>query len=204
MNDKVTITEARAARLSGLTVRRMRDWADKDIVGPSTARRLPGRWVRHYDFDALVELLVAARIREHVSLQHLRKVLEHLRSRGHDRPLREIRFAVSGRDIYFQSADGTWEGGRAPGQAVIETTIPLDEIRAAIRDTTRRQAGTVGVIERRRGVQGSRPVFAGTRIPVSAVTNYLNSGYGDQDILTAYPDLHQSDIDAARRLPASA
>lgn len=203
--DLITFTETRAAELAGLKMSRVREWAAKGIVTPSAERRIGRRRVIFYDFDAMVELLVAAQIRDFVSLQHMRAVTEMLRRTGHDKPLRQLRFAVAGSDIYFQLPDGSWEGGRKPGQAVIHQVVPLEKIRATVRKNVQPdRTECAGQFERRRGVQGSREVFAGTRIPVASVENYLREGFSDADVIRAYPDLKPADIAAARQAMASA
>ena len=42
-----------------------------------------------------------------MSLQTIRRVVRHLRARGYNEPLRKLRFATVGREIYFQHLDGT-------------------------------------------------------------------------------------------------
>jgi hypothetical protein len=51
-------------------------------------------------------------------LQTIRRVVRHLRSRGYNEPLRELRFATVDREIYFQHPDGTWEGDLRPDQII--------------------------------------------------------------------------------------
>jgi len=53
-------------------------------------------------------------------------------------------------------------------------------------------------------VHASAPVFAGTRIRVSTVQDYLRNGYDTDAILTAFPDLTAADVDEASRLLSAA
>ena len=55
-----------------------------------------------------------------------------------------------------------------------------------------------GEVERRRGVVGSRPVIAGTRITREAIGRMLAAGWDDQRILQEYPDLTAADLSLAR------
>lgn len=190
----------RAARLAGISAGQLQRWADQHIVEPTVVRRLSARrTVRLYGFGDLLALLVAAelRIRQNVSLQHLAAVVAHLR-RDYDRPLTELKFAVEGREIYFMHPDGTWQGGRRPDQIVIHQVINLKPLRARILAARERPADASGKVERTRGVRGSKPVFAGTRIPVATVRGYLDNGYSTADVLKAYPGLTAEDIDAVR------
>jgi uncharacterized protein (DUF433 family) len=44
---------------------------------------------------------------------------------------------------------------------------------------------------------GHKLVFAGTRIPVDTVIEYLEAGRSVEEVLQAFPDLTRDDIDAA-------
>ena len=137
-------------------------------------------------------------------LQHIRRVVEHLHSRGYNAPLREVKFATLGREIYFQHPDGSWEGDLQPDQIVLEETIRLDPLRSRIEAAARRPADTAGRVVKRRGVHASAPVFAGTCIRVATVQDYLQHGFGTEAIQKAFPDLTAQDIEEAQRLISAA
>lgn len=207
VDEQVAVSERHAARLAGLSVRRLRAWADHGLIRPGIHRQLSDRnIVRLYTFDDLIELLVAAALVDAGrSTEQIRRVVEHLRRRDYLAPLRELRFAVSGDQIYFQHPDGSWEGDRAPDQVVLWEVLDLQAIKARIRQSVRREREQLGGrIERRRGVMGRKPVFAGTRVPVAAVVAYLDRGLPDDRILEAFPELTVEDLEAARRSVASA
>jgi uncharacterized protein (DUF433 family) len=135
----------------------------------------------------------------------MRKVMAHLRSRGYDEPLAELRFATRGRhEIYFQHDDGSWEGELGRDQTVLQETVELDPIRKRIRQATRRSKADIGKIDKRRGVRASRPVFAGTRLPVQTVVDWLNNGFTTEQVIDAYPDLTPADVQRARVVALSA
>lgn len=195
--------DSSAAKIAGVSLRRLRYWEENGLVTPSIKRQLsPHNTVRLYSFQDLLSLLVVSVLRTErdMSLQHIRRVVKHLRSRGYEAPLRELRFATVGHEIYFQHPDGAWEGDVRPDQIVLEKTIHLDPLRARIDAATARPANDAGRVVRRRGVHGSKPIFAGTRIPVAAVQNYLQAGYEPEAIIEEYPSLTQADIEAAKRL----
>jgi len=75
------------------------------------------------------EVVATLRTEREMSLQHIRRVVGHLRSRGYEEPLRELRFATLGREIYFQHPDGSWEGDLRPDQIVLVKTIRLEPLR---------------------------------------------------------------------------
>jgi DNA-binding transcriptional MerR regulator len=196
-----------ARQLAGVSMRRLRYWEETGLVAPSIQRRLgPNSIVRLYSFADLLSLLVVAELRTErdMSLQHIRRVVEHLRARGYQEPLRELTFATVGQEIYFQHPDGTWEGDLQPDQIVLEKVLRLDRLRARITRAAERHADDAGQVVKKRGVHASAPVFAGTRIRVSTVQDYLRHGYDTGAILEAFPDLSAADVAEASRLLAAA
>lgn len=207
VEDQVAVSERHAAELSGFSARRLRTWDARGLVGPSIKRQLSTRnTVRLYTFDDLIELLVAsALLGAGCSPRQIPQVVEHLRERDYKAPLRGLRFAVYGDRIYFQHPDGLWEGDQAPDQVVLYQVLDLEAIKARIRRSVRPgRAYEAGHVERRRGVFGSKAVFAGTRVPVAAVETYLERGLPDERILEAFPELTREDLEAAQRSRASA
>jgi len=203
----IAFPEAQAARLAKVSTRRLRYWDEKRLVGPSITRQLSERnTVRLYDFADLLALLVVSELRTEkgMSLQHIRKVVEHLRSRGYVAPLRQLKFATIGTRIYFQHPDGSWEGELIPDQIVLEKVLHLTPLRARISQAASSRSARAGRVEQRRGVHASAPVFAGTRIRVATVQRYLERGCDTDAILAAFPDLKPADIAQARRLSAAA
>jgi len=199
--------DTRARKLARVSMRRLRYWEETGLVVPSVRRQLsPKNTVRLYSFQDLLALLVVAELRTErdMSLQHIRRVVEHLRSRGYEAPLRELTFATLGQEIYFQHSDGTWEGDLRPDQIVLEKILRLDPLRARITRAAQRQASDAGRVVKQRGVHASAPVFAGTRIRVSTVQDYLRHGYDTEAILKAFPDLKAADVDEASRLLTAA
>ncbi len=189
-----------AARIAGASARQLRYWDQIGLVTPSFERSLgPRSNVRLYGFGDLVDLVVVATLRrEGISLPHVRKVVDYLRRHGYEVPLRELRYAVSGDEVFFQHPDGSWEGDRRPQQIVLRHVVPLHEIMEHVRRVTQRSPEAAGQVVRRRKVMGSQPVFAGTRIPVATVIGYLEHGYTPEQIIEAFPLLTQADIAAAR------
>ena len=205
--DLLAFTDVQARRLARVSMRRLRYWEQVGLVVPSIKKRLsPHNTVRLYNFQDLLALLVVSELRTErdMSLQRIRRLVAHLRSRDYEAPLRELRFATVGREIYFQHRDGTWEGDLRPDQIIFEQTIRLELLRSRIEAAARRPAQDSGQVVKRRGVHASAPVFAGTRIRVSTVQDYLRHGFAAEAMLEAFPDLRPADVDEARRLLAAA
>jgi uncharacterized protein (DUF433 family) len=120
-----------------------------------------------------------------------------LRELDYRAPLSELRFwSVDGK-LYFAES-GTVREARQPAQTIAEVMVPLPAIvneleRGIVRLDHRRH----GEIERRRGVLGSKPLVAGTRIPVESVQRLRADGADEAEILRLYPDLTAADVRAA-------
>lgn len=198
--DVLAFPDTQARQLAGVSMRRLRYWEQAGLVVPSIKRRLGARnTVRLYDYQDLLALLVVAALRtdQEMSLQKIRRVVGHLRSRGYQAPLGELRFTTVGGEIYFQHRDGTWEGDLRPDQLVLAEVIQMDPLRLRIDEAAARPGGDAGRVDKRRGVHASAPVFAGTRIRVATVQRYLRHGYGTDAILAAFPGLRPEDVEEA-------
>ncbi len=199
-DDKTAVPDKRAAEIAGISRQRLRYWEKTDLIRPDVEREIsPRNVVRLYSLPRLVELVVASELRHQgVSLQHIRRIIEYLREQGYEAPLRELRFALSGDRVLFQHSDGTWEESGRPFQGLIRQVIDLEEIRSQVQRRLRRSEADAGIIEKRRKVQASKPVFRGTRVPVEAVRDYLEAGKSTKEILAAFPSLTEEDIEAAK------
>lgn len=196
----IALAPDRAARLAGVSRRQVDYWARRGVVTPTVDRRVgQRRRVRLYGHIDLLSLLVAAQLRNSLSLQAIRKIITHLRDRGYESPLSELVFAVDGKDVYIQHPGGEWVGHKQPDQIVMHQVLHLEPLRARIRSAVERDRGTIGHVERRRGALGSKPLIAGTRVPVDTVVRYLERGATTEDVLRSFPVLQPEDVEAVRR-----
>jgi uncharacterized protein (DUF433 family) len=204
MADVLAIPDKRAAKLARITMRQLRYWEQTGLIVPSIKRQItPRNTVRLYNYQDLLGLLVAAELRNRVSLQHIRRVIAQLHDRGFTDPLRELRFATHDNDVYFQYPDGSWSGDPHPDQVIFQQVIALDALREKIPTVSERDPDVAGRVVSRRGVLGGKPIFAGTRIPVATVQRFLRAGYGTDAIIEEYPSLTPADIEAARHYVAA-
>jgi DNA-binding transcriptional MerR regulator len=207
MADKrLAVPDKRAAQLADITMRQLRHWEKTGLVVPSVRQEIsPRNTVRLYTFQDLVELLVVAELRHRpgISLQHIRRLVNYLRNRDVDAPLRELKFATHGREIYINFPDGSWSGDPVPDQIIFSHAIALDAVAGKIDRARRRDPRTAGQVNTRRGVHRSKLVFEGTRIPVATVQRYLDAGFDTEAIISEYPSLTPADVEAARHLPAA-
>jgi DNA-binding transcriptional MerR regulator len=201
VEDTLAFPDKRAAQLAGIIVRQLRHWEQTGLVFPSVRQEIsPRNTVRLYSFQDLVDLLVVAELRHRpgISLQHIRRLVAHLRTGDFDAPLRELKFATRGKEIYISYPDGSWSGDLKPDQLIYRQVIALDEVVAKIERARERDPRAGGHVTSRRGVHRSKPVFAGTRVPVATVQRYLDAGYDTAAILREYPSLTEADVEAAR------
>jgi uncharacterized protein (DUF433 family) len=190
-----------AVKLTGLSRRQITYWEKTGLLAPEIdARVTKNRKVRLYGLLDLMSLLVVAELRTRdVSLQHVRKIIEHFRERGYERPLTEIRYATHGKSVYFQLPDGAWENDALPKQVVLRDVLDLTPLRRRLDAATRRDPQTVGRQDRRRGLMGGKPVIAGTRVAVETVRSYLDHGASVEQILASFPVLSREDVEMVRR-----
>lgn len=197
----LAVTRDTAAKIARLSLRQVDYWAKTDLVPASIEGTVSaGRRVQLYSFLDVLALTVAAELKQRgVSLQHIRQIVRHLSACGYDHPLTQLSYATIGRQVYFQREDGTWEGGLRPDQIVLHEVLNLQPIRERIAEGVHRDSAQAGRTERRRGALGNKPLLAGTRIPVDTVRRYLQAGRSTADVLEAYPDLTEADVEAVRR-----
>lgn len=196
---RLAFTTDEARRLTGLSPRRLQYWDETDFVRPTVAARQGRGSPRLYGFRDLIQLRVAAQLRDRLSLQALRRLKEALDT---ETPFATVRFALlPNDDVVYLAPEGHYEAARKPGQIVLEFDVPLREIRSTLeRDVERlRSRKGVGQLEKRRNVLGNRMVLAGTRIPPEAIERAIAAGWTNARILEEYPDLRAADIALVRR-----
>jgi uncharacterized protein (DUF433 family) len=206
MEEVLGIPDKRAAKIARISMRQLRYWESIGLVVPSIRQQLsPRNIVRLYGFQELLELMVAAELRHRpgISLQHIQRLVAHLRSVGFSAPLRELTFATHGADIYVQDPQGNWSGDPRLDQLVFRQAIALDLLTARLESLNHRDPAAAGKVVRRTGVHRRRPIFAGTRILVETVQHYLQEGFEAEAIIEEYPSLTLADIDAARHYAAA-
>jgi uncharacterized protein (DUF433 family) len=197
----------RAARIAGISRQRLYYWERTKLITPTHRKRLSPRViVRLYDLQRLTELKVAAHlvVGHGATVQSLRPLLRYLRAR-YDAPLATLRYAVQNRRVYY-FADGAWSPGLDPGQMMLTDVLPLEKMRATVRREAKhkRASEQVGRVVKVRGVQGSAPVFEGTRVPLASVWEFLDDDEPLSKILAAYPDLEVGDVRKAERMRQAA
>ena len=196
-------TEEQAARLTGLTVHRLRHWDRTRFFVPCFAadnRRTP--FSRVYSFRDLLSLqiLKALRVDMGCSLQHLREVKQKLEHLGEDRWSKTTLYVLNKKVVFHDEETGEL---REPVSGQIVLQIPLRVVRAnmqsAVEGLSKRGTDDFGQIVRARNVNHNAPVIAGTRIPVAAIRRLTEDGFGVEQILAQYPSLTSADVKAALR-----
>ena len=153
VEDRLAFPDKRAAELAGITMRQLRHWEKTGLVVPSVRRQIsPRNTVRLYSFQDLVELLVVAELRHRpeISLQHIRRLVRYLDTLDFDAPLRELKFATRGKEIYIQFPDGSWSGDPVPDQFIFRQSIALDVVVAKVGKAGDRDPEAAGEVTSRR------------------------------------------------------
>ena len=200
--EAAAFTSQQVLRLTGISKRQLDYWITRGLVKPEIDSGEGRGRVRLFSFRDLLQLRVAAWLRSYVSLQLIRRIVSRWRVRGFEEPLAEVTFGVVAgtQEVAMQLPDGSWEGSTRPDQLFMRITIPVQEFAESLQKATsedRRERRRVGRIERRRGVLGSEPVLAGTRIPTKAIWSLHAGGFTTEQILASYPGLEAADIKVA-------
>lgn len=194
-------TEDQTARLTGVTVRQLRNWDRTGFFVPSLAYEDRSQPLsRLYSFRDLVSLKILNSLRNelNVSLQHLRQVKYKLAHLGDDLWSNTVLFVLNKR-VAFENPETRAKEEVVSGQGILQ--IPLEvvtgDMRRAVDAMRKRDETLVGQIERKKGIANSKPVIAGTRIPVSSIKAFADEGYTVEQILAEYPTLTKADVIAA-------
>lgn len=193
-----------AARVTGVSERRIAWWDNTGVLSPSLSsselKRSPHG--RIYSFRDLVGIRTLGELRDRyrLPLQTLRAIGNWLSERFAE-PWTSLRFFIVGKgreaDIYFRDPDsGVVVSARRKGQAVIE--VQLEPIARQIEDEanklTLRTNAQIGAVTQNRYVLSNAPVLAGTRIPTAAIWEFHKSGYETSAIIHEYPRLTTLDV----------
>lgn len=198
-DDVIGVTVERAASIVGVSVQKLATWERIGLVEPLARAKVASRLVRIYGLSELVELRIVQELTKRGQpVRVVRRIVEAHRSSTIAHPLRELRWATDAGMVFVGFEDGSWVGGRHPRQSVIPAVINLDEVRTSTRAAALRRMGRPGLVEKRRGVLGRKPVFEGTRTPVEAVAAYYRRGLSDAEIMEAFPHLTSEDLETAR------
>ena len=194
-------SEEQVARLTGLSVHKLRYWDRTKFFLPTYAaenRRVA--YSRVYSFMDIAALRVlAVLIHQHnVPLQHLRKVSKQLGAMDNGAWSRTTLYVFNRKVIFDDPEDGR-QREIVSGQYMVG--IPLETVlsdtRRDIKTLSARSDDQVGRIEKHRNVSHNAAVVAGTRIPVRSIQAFSEAGYSVDQIIEEYPTLTKADVRAA-------
>lgn len=200
----MAFTEEQAARLSKVTLSQVRYWDRSDFFKPTYAsenRRL--KYSRIYSFKDVVGLrMLSLLINEHgVPTRYLRRVRETLQ-----RPQEvwaDTTLYVLGKRVYLERPEIDSYEEPTSGQLTLKN-IPLrrviGEVRKAADKLRERPVESFGEVGERRHISSKSQIVEGTRVPVSAVLEYLEDGADTSEILRNFPTLVSEDVEAIRQM----
>lgn len=195
-------SEEQAGRLTRLSQRRLRYWANTGFFTPSSheGNANGAGPMKLYTFRDVVALrtLELLRVQNAVPLQHLRKVAERL-SHLKQKLWTATTLYVVNRKVVFADPESGIPQEVLSGQYLLG--LHLQEVMTATQDDFermgKRSSATVGQITRNRSVMRNAWVVAGTRIPIDAIKRLHQDGYTVEQVLQEYPDLSLNDVRAA-------
>lgn len=191
-------TEDQVARLTNITVHRLRYWDRTRFFAPEYAaenRRIP--YSRIYSFKDIAALRVlSVLINQHnVPLRHLREVSRKLDRMDNTAWSRTTLYVLNRRVIFDDPEDGQ-PREVVSGQYMIG--IPLEKVvsdtRRDIKKLSIRTKEQIGRITQHRRISHNAEVIAGTRIPVKNVKAFHDAGYSTEQIINEYPTLTEEDV----------
>lgn len=185
--------------LTGLSKRQLAYWDKTGFFIPEVESRRRGPYSRLYSFRDVVGLRTIAQLHGRVSLQSLRIIGRWLRDH-YARPWDSLRFYTAGRVVLVEGPDD--EGivlARDGAQATFDVQLRqvTGDMQRAVRRLRERHPRDVGRVAQHRYVAHNRPVLAGTRVPVAAVSDFHRAGYGVDQIIEEFPSLTLADVEAA-------
>ncbi|TGV61034.1 DUF433 domain-containing protein [bacterium M00.F.Ca.ET.141.01.1.1] len=197
-NVVAAFTVDQTARLTGVTRRQLGAWDRKGFFSPSLIGG-GGAYTRLYSFRDLLSLRVLYQLRNEtrVSMDHLDEVKSDLAHLGDDMWVKGTLY-LKGKTVVIERDDDTrFQAGSGQEVFQIPLRVVVGGMRDRIRELNKRDNSEVGHIERKRGVVHNQAVIAGTRIPVSAIKEFAESGFSVEQILSEYPSLSSEDVEAA-------
>lgn len=186
-----------ASQMTEVPLSTLRRWAALGIVKPSL-RDEPGarygQWFSEGDLYLIAVVAALGRLgvpleRRKVAIQCLQAAFE----RGQQ--AEQLALEVTSDNVAVVSRESS-NGSRGADRAWLDLRPVVERVQERIRYRQER-VGLHGKITRTRGVQGSQPVIAGTRVTVDAIQSFARAGYDVQEIMRQYPGLTAEDINAA-------
>ena len=195
-------TQEQVVRLTGVSQRQLRYWAKDGFFVPGLpTENGSGEVFPFYSFRDLVCLKVISSIRNEgkISLQELKATKDRLRHLGDDMWAKTTLYILGKRIVFENHATGSKEEA-STGQGVLPIALKVvtGKMEEAVLAMRQRRTGTIGHVEKQRGVMQNQPVIAGTRIPVRSIQAFAKAGYTVPEIIRQYPGLEPNDIEAAR------
>lgn len=193
-------TEEQAERVTGVTRRQLRYWADGLFAPSIKVDSADLSSLRLYSFRDLVCLKVLNALRNdaNVPLQEIRRTKDRLKDLGEHLWATTVLY-VLGKKVVFDNPETGEKEEAASGQGVLQ--IPLKIVAGQMQDAVQamrgRSSDAHGKIEQKRGTSQNQLVISGTRIPVRSIQAFAKAGYSVGDINKQYPTLTKEDIEAA-------
>ena len=204
LNDDIVIaafSEDHVERLTGISRRQLQHWDKRGFFAPSLVdeeRRRPYSRIYSFRDVACLQVLNALRNEAGVPFHHLQDVKEELAHLGDDMWAKTTLYVLNKR-VIIENPETSEKEEIVSGQGVLQIPLQLVKrnLERAVQLLWTRDESTIGQVAKQRGVAGSTPVIAGTRISVRSIKAFSDAGYSIEKIRDEYPALTEDDIRAA-------
>lgn len=194
-------------RITGLSKRQLEYWDATDVIKPSVAEHTGWGRPRLYSYRDLIKLKVAAAMRDAGKLpSNMKQTMDALEARGFEDPFVTITFVLTkdgNRLAWIDPVTGQLldaHHGQEVDQTVESFGLKLRDLRTgleeSIQEIMERRHGRVGRV---RNLKGNQFVVEGTRVPTAKIAAVADAGWSRPRIRAAFPNLTDSDVDAALR-----
>ncbi len=172
MNEQQTFSPSEAAVVSGVSVRAVQKAIDE---GPLVrGRKSRARALTEPDLFYLIMI------------------------KGFDPRL--VKLTGRAKEELRRSILACWQSGRTALRSLSFAGLVVDfrAIAAQVRTSLSRLERARRMVVRDPEIRGGEPVIRGTRIPVYLISDLLDQGAGEEEILSGYPTLKRENLDLAR------
>lgn len=200
-------SDEQVARLTGLSTQQLRHWDRSGFFVPSMAN--PDRHVnlsRVYSFLDLLELQVLKMLRKDhkCSLRHLREVKRKLEEIGESRWSQVVLYVLNRRVVSYDKQNDKLEDVVSSQQIMkIPLMVVKTDMTEKISELLARPEDLIGSFDKKRNVVHNSLVVSGTRVPVAAIIDFIDSGFSDDAIVSEFPSVTFADVQAVRRSQAA-
>lgn len=194
------LSEGQVVAITGLSKGQLRAWDKRGFFVPRYAYEdRSSAYSRIYSFKDAVGLRTLARLRakHRISIARLERLAGKMELDGIEHWADARVWVIKGEPHYLRPSVDEVEGFETGQLAMLPIIDVIHEVTDKVESLKKRNAETIGQVERQKFVARNSWVLSGTRIPTAAIRRFVDAGYTKKEILEEYPTLTDTDIEAA-------